>query len=175
MKGDKGDRGDVGPQGLTGPAGPQGIPGVGAMLKTVLTQDVTNNNAVANTLQDVTGLSFPVQANVRYRFRFTIYYTAAAATTGSRWSVNGPAFSLLHYRSAYSLTATSRTFNEGLNAYNLPALANVTSAATGSNMAVIEGVVMPTAAGSVIARFASEVAASAIVAKVGSLVEHEAY
>jgi hypothetical protein len=180
--GPKGDTGDAGPAGTPGsagsigpegPAGPTGPTGP-AVPRVVLAADVSNANAVANTIADVGSLSFPVVAGLTYKFRFFIWYTAAATTTGSRWSINGPAVTFLHYRSAYSLTATSRTFNEGLAAYNLPAGSNATSAATGSNIAVVEGIVKPSANGSIVARFASEIANSAIVAKAGSFVEYEA-
>jgi len=140
--------------------------------RVVLTADVTNNNAVANTMQDVLGLSFPVVANTRTWFRFLIPYTAAAITTGSRWSINGPAVSFLAYRSEYGLTTTSRTANDGLAAYNLPALSNASSPATAGNLAEIEGIIVASASGTVVARFASEVASSAIVAKAGAYVEY---
>ena len=140
---------------------------VGTDTLVTITNTVTNNNAVANTLQDVTGLSFNVTAGTRYRFKFVIFYTAAATTTGSRWTINGPATTVLNYRSEYTLTATSRTFNEGLTAYNTPAAANATSLTTG-NIAIIEGVITPSANGSVIARFASEVASSAIIVQTHS-------
>lgn len=136
-----------------------------------ITADVTNNNATANTLQDVTGLSFPVTSGQRYWFRFQIRYTAAATTTGSRWSINGPAVTELMYDSEYSLTATTKTSNFLLTSYNLPAASNATSASTGANRAIIEGYILPSANGNVIARFASEVANSAIVAKRGSMVQ----
>lgn len=135
--------------------------------------DVTNNNAVANTMQDVTGLSFTVVAGNTYHFRFVIPYISAATTTGSRWSINGPAVTSLYYYSYYSLTATSITNNQGLNGYNQPSASNATSAATGSNIAIIEGVITPSANGSVIARFASEVSNSAIIAKAGSFVTYK--
>lgn len=45
--------------------------------------------------------------------------------------------------------------------------------ATGSNIAVIEGFITPSANGTVIARFASEITASAIVAKAGSIVMYQ--
>lgn len=130
-----------------------------------ITQDVANTGN--NSLADITGLSFPVVAGTRYRFRFVIFYTAAATTTGSRWCINGPAITLLNYRSDYTLTATSKTFNEGLTGYNVPAASNATSIVA-SNMAVIEGIITPSANGNVIARFASEVSGSAITAKAGS-------
>jgi hypothetical protein len=136
----------------------------------VLASDVTNNNAVANTIADVTGLSFAVTAGNTYWFRAFVQYTAAATATGSRWSVNGPAApTLLIFKSEYSLTTTTRTVNEGLSAYDTPAASNATSAATTSNIAWIEGFITPSASGTVIARLASEVAGSAIVAKAGSI------
>jgi hypothetical protein len=146
----------------------------GVMGRVVLPANVTNNNGTANTIADVTGLSFPVKAGVKYYFRFQIFYTAAATTTGSRWSINGPGITTLHYRSDYTLTTVSRTPNESLTGYNLPAASNATSGTTGSNDAVIEGIIQPSADGTLIARFASEVASSAIVALAGiSFVEYK--
>lgn len=147
---------------------------VNSMNTVVLASDVTNNNATANTIADVTGLSFSVTAGETYMFWATIWYTAAATTTGSRWSVNGPASpTRLGYRSNYSLTSTSETTNSGLTAYDLPAAANATSTATttGGNIAVVAGIITPSANGTVIIRFASEVSSSAIVAKAGSILQ----
>jgi len=137
----------------------------------VLGSDVINNNAVANTIADVTGLSFSVTNSKMYWFKFIIYYTAAATTTGSRWGVNcstGTAANLSMI-SEYSLTTTTTTRNALIQAFDSPAASNATSAATGNNMAIIEGYFIPTANGTFIARFASEVSSSAITAKAGSV------
>lgn len=142
-----------------------------AMSRVVLAADVTNNNGVANTIADITGLSFAVNSGNTYWFRFQINYTAAATTTGSRWSVDGPTTSLLSYRSIYALTTTTQTTNHGVVAYNSPAASNASSAATTGNIALIEGFITPTANGTLIGRFASEVAGSAIVAKAGSVLD----
>ncbi len=131
----------------------------------ILTADRVNNNGTANTIADVTGLSFPVASGITYHFKFFIVYTSAATTTGSRWCINGPTNTNLNYRSTYSLTSTTRTFNEGLSTYNVPAASNGSSATTGSNIAEIEGIITPNANGTVIARFASEILSSAITAK----------
>lgn len=134
----------------------------------VLSADVTNNNASANTIADVTGLSFSVTAGNKYYFKFIIAYTAAATTTGSRWSINGPGSpTLLNYTSHYTLTATTETVNYA-TAYDIPAASNASSLTAG-NIAIIEGIIVPSANGTVIARFASEVSSSAIVAKAGSV------
>lgn len=128
--------------------------------------DVINNNATPNTIADVTGLSFPVTSGVTYHFSALINYTSAVATTGSLWTINGPATTTLSYTSKYTLTATSETTNY-VAAYNTPATSNASSLTTG-NIAVIEGIVTPSANGTVVVRFASEIASSAITAKAGS-------
>ena len=133
---------------------------------TILTTDRINNNATLNTIADVTGLSFPVSSGVTYHFKFFIVYTAQATSTGSRWCINGPATPTnLNYHSFYTSSTTARTNNEGLTTYNVPGSCNTTSGTTGSNIAEIEGIITPSANGTVIARFASEIANSAITAK----------
>jgi len=133
------------------------------VTRVFLPGDVANSNAVANTIADVTGLSFPVVANTTYKFKFFIVYTSAATTTGSRWSINGVANTFMNYTSQYTLTATSITNNAGVSAYNTPSGVSASSLAAG-NICIIEGMIRPTANGDIIARFASEISSSAITA-----------
>lgn len=139
-------------------------------MRKTLQSDVTN---ATTSYADVTGLSFPVTASRTYRFRFVVDYTCNATTTGSSWSINGPTSpTRLSFRAEYSLTTTSRTTLEGCSAYDTNA-ANASSAATGANHAIVEGFITPSADGTVVLRFISEVAvASAIVAKAGSTVDY---
>jgi hypothetical protein len=144
----------------------------GGNYRTLVTlgTDVVNNNATANTLADVTGLSFAVTAGITYRFEALIAYTSAATTTGSRWTINGPASpTLLNYTSTYTLTATTQTANFA-SAYSIPSGGNSTSLASG-NIAIIKGIIKPSANGTVVIRFASKIASSAITAKAGSTLE----
>lgn len=143
---------------------------IAALNLVVLDADVVNNNAVANSMQDVTGLSFPVVSGETYQFEFFIDYTAAATTTGSRWAINGPAMARQAYRSSYPLTVSSLSFNN-VAALDQPAAANASSANTTGNLAWLAGIITPAADGNVIARFASEIASSAITAKAGSLLK----
>ena len=151
-----------------------------SMSTVVLGSDQTNNNGTANTIADVTGLSFAVTTGTYY-FKFIIWYTAAATTTGSRWTINGPANSLLGYRQSWGLSAvgTSGTdvmTDHNAGAFDTPSASNATSptaTAGQANIAIIEGFITPTANGNVVARFASEVSSSAIVAKAGSTVYYQ--
>jgi len=135
-----------------------------------LSADVINNNATANTLQDVTGLSFSVVSGTTYRFYAIIPYTSAATGTGSRWTINAPAATLLNYTSRYTLTAASQTINYA-SAVSIPASCNATSLTAG-NVAIIEGVIKPSANGTVVIRFASETSGTAITAKAGASLEY---
>jgi len=146
-------------------------PATSAVSLVILNTDVVNNNAVANTLQNVTGLSFPVVAGETYWFEIYIDYTAALATTGSRWTLNGPSFTRLSYMSQWSLTATSFSFYSNV-AYQTPAASNVTSASTVGNTALLGGFVTPSVSGDIQVQFASEVLNSAITAKAGSVIRY---
>lgn len=144
---------------------------LGVMNIVVLASDQTNNNAVANTMQDITGLSFAVTAGETYYFHFVLDVTTAATTTGYRFSVNGPAATRLSYRNVYPITTTTQTIIHGSTTYDNPAASNASSASTAGNIAVVEGFVTPSASGTLIGRFASEVAASAVTVKAGSILE----
>jgi hypothetical protein len=138
----------------------------------VLASDVINNNAVANTIADVTGLSFAITNTKFYEFKFVCRYTANATTTGSRWSINASAgtAATCSYMSESSLTTTTTTRNANVQSFDSPAASSASSASTGNNLAIIEGVILANADATLIARFASEVASAAITAKAGSFV-----
>lgn len=140
-----------------------------------LTADDVNNNATANTYEDVIGLTWSVAANTNYRFQCYITYDAAAKTTGSRWSVNGPASPT---RLSY-LTSIVTSLTQGTGAvtsitasgYNNGTVLTATPATT-NNFVKLEGAFLNGAnAGTFAIRFASEIANSAITAKAGSTCE----
>jgi hypothetical protein len=152
-----------------------------SLSSTVLGSDVSNA-LVANGIADVTGLSFPVTSGNKYWFRFVIWHTANATATGSRWAINGPTTTLLGYRTSQGLSAAGTAGTDVMTdvnqtAYDSPAANNATSptaTAGQANIVIIEGLIQPSANGTVIARFASEVAtANSIVAKAGSTVFYQ--
>jgi hypothetical protein len=135
-----------------------------------LKSDVTDNTGNC-TLTDVTGLSFSVAANTTYNFHADIIYTAAATTTGSQWSISGPAIGTgsMSYTSYYQLTGTTSTNNAAMTSYDQPGSCNATSINVAYNHAYIDGTITTGAtSGTLIVRMATEVTGSAIVAKAGS-------
>jgi hypothetical protein len=141
---------------------------IGVTFTLIAPDDVAN--AETDTLADFTGLTFDVAADRTYRFRAVCDYTADATTSGSRWTVNGPAMTTISYRSVYSLTTSTQTLNPALDALQLPAAANATSADTVGNIAIIEGFFTPSAAGTFAVQFAAE--AGTITGKAGSTLDY---
>lgn len=138
-----------------------------------ITSTADTVNSAADTLANVAGLTYAVDAGDKYKFRAVVHYSADATTSGSRWTINGPAATAAGtgYRSNYGLTATSETVNNGLAAVQLPAAANATSPATTGNVAIVEGYYTPSTAGTFAIQFAAE--AGTITAIAGSTLEIE--
>ncbi len=127
-----------------------------------LTADLANSNAVANTLADLTGLSFAVVSGTRYGFRMVCRYDAALTTTGSRWTANGPTTSILEMTGDCA-SADAVVRRQAQTAWN-GGFVSVGSG-TSLNSSFLEGEFVPSAAGTVVMRFSSEIASSAITAR----------
>ena len=146
----------------------QPIPLTSGFTTVILGTDYTNSNAVANTLEDITGYSFPVTNGKTYWFRFQFLVTAAAAATGHRVTINGPTTSDLSYYTL--LIASTSSASSSWNAtYGLPANTTATTPLTGG-MGYLEGIATFSADGTLIGRVASEVAGSGVTIKAGSVI-----
>lgn len=111
--------------------------------------------STSTTLANITDLSFPVEAGVTYRFKFYIFYTASNTNVGSRWSINGPATSMLRFFSTYPSSTSANAFYHQ-SAYN-GASATSNSGSTGNNVAIIEGIINCSSSSTdVVARIAAE-------------------
>jgi len=135
-------------------------------LFVVLANDKTNNNAIANTLEDVTGFAFPVVSGESYYFDIFILYDSALASNGARFTVNGGTATRLTYLSDMSNAAVGRATNS-LNAYQLPAAASANSAYTTGNFGKIEGIILAGSNTPVQVQCASESSGVAITLRAG--------
>jgi len=128
-------------------------------------------SAASSNFQDVTGLSFNVVLGDTVRFEAYIIYSASATTIGSRWAINGPAFSLMSYSSSWTNTTSSVT-SSNQNSYDAGSASN-SSATTTGNIARIFGIIIPSSSGTVIIRFAPETATlNGITVNAGSSLEY---
>jgi hypothetical protein len=141
--------------------------------RTVITlnTDVINNNATANTLQDV-GLSFNIIAGNTYRFNAIIPYTSEQTNNGSRWLINvgTTAPTYLYYVSKYSNGDLNETSN-WCNFISFPTVCNQNST-LGSNIAILNGVIKASVNGTIKIQFASAAKNVAITAKAGAILEY---
>lgn len=149
----------------------QPIPLTSGFTTVILGTDYTNSNATLNTLEDITGYSFPVTNGKTYWFRFQFLVTAAAGTTGHRVSINGPATSELSYYTLLisSTTSAGATWNA---TYGLPSTTTANTPLTGG-MGYLEGIATFSADGTLIGRVASEVAGSGVTIKAGSVIYYK--
>ncbi len=140
--------------------------------KIVLGGDVTDSTGNACTMADVTGLSFAVASGSNYHFHASILYTAAAATTGSKFSVTSPSSpTLLAFSNRSGLTNTTESFSyENTNDGGVCTTDSPSTAAQG-NIATLEGMIRPSANGTLQLRMGTEVDTSAITVKAGSTLE----
>jgi hypothetical protein len=144
-----------------------------ARHKIVLGSDVANtgSNCVS---ANITGLSFSVTSGSTYRWHAQIAYSADATTTGSEWTTSTPTTTLLtigsHQYTAGGAGGAATEYDQLVNTSDAGACSTA-SAFTAGNQAMIDGVVTPSANGTVQMRFASEVSGGTITAKAGSTLE----
>ncbi len=135
-----------------------------------LSADVTNSTVTA---VDISALAVPLAANGVVAFAFILIVDAGATTTGIHLAINGPATpTAVTMRMEVALTTTTQFFHN-VNAYETyPTAAQVgTSPGTTRSVARVTGVIRNGAtAGNLVPRIRSEVAASAVTARIGSYV-----
>lgn len=125
--------------------------------------DVNNSTT---SMADVTGLSFAVTNGSTYAFKFYVMFNTAATTTGIALSMNGPTTTLLGW-DVFIAAASQTLFYQSRVAYD----AGTASPDRGSgsqNVAIIDGIIIPSASGTLIVRFASEVGSSQVTVLAGS-------
>jgi len=128
----------------------------------VLGTDITN--ATSTGYEDVTGLSFAVTSGKTYKWRATLGYTNSA---NIQFAINGPAVTFNRYRFTSAATSTSNLVSNQTT-YNNP---NSTAAAV-SGVSTADGIIKPSANGTVIVRFRSA-SIGGLTVLAGSIIEWE--
>ena len=122
---------------------------------------------------NVPGLAFNVLANIIYHFRFVVnLLTGAATTTGFKLAITCPAFVANMYAAYAQITGfaadgAASTWIGTMVASGDTITSTDTKATTKDYLAIIEGIIQPSAAGVVQLQYGSEVAASTTL-KMGS-------
>lgn len=124
----------------------------------------------STTLANATGLAFAVTSGVVCRFRFDVIFRTAALTTGIRLGLTCPAFTVLaaNVTTPFAADGTGMMFEGAITTSGDSVLSTGVAAANADNLAVIEGVLLPSANGTLQLQAATEVAASAATVRAGS-------
>lgn len=134
---------------------------VGTDITVVLSSNVTN---VGTGFEDVTGLSFAVNANKTYKWRATISFGVTTGT--STFSSNGPATSLNNARFTATTTATANAISNQA-AYD----AGTNVVMTNNGLVTADGIFRVTASGTWTIRFRCNTAGQMTV-RAGSVLEY---
>ena len=141
--------------------------GVNLLKKTV--GQVINGTAY----QNITGLTFPVEAGKTYAYDFYIVFRSVTLTTGFRFSVNGPAGAGVDYLTKYQTVANASGLATWLERHDsayeaMPAL-TAAIAANANLVCTIRGMITVGATpGTFAARVASELPNNDLSVMVGS-------
>jgi hypothetical protein len=133
-----------------------------------------DQTSTTTTLANATNMSFTVAAGSVYKYRFMILFTSGATQTGLRVSVTYPAVTTAGawVNIAAGGDSTGAFYQGVINSSGDIVTATTTAAASPAvEIATVEGVMVPSAAGTVQLQFASETG-TAVVLKAGSFVEY---
>ena len=108
------------------------------------------DTVLADTYGNVTGLNWYGKAGEVYKFKAVVVYDVNATTEGASFAINGPTATVKSYVVTVPSGATPTT--SYANAYDLPAAAASDSAFTTDNIAIIDGVISPSADGTISVR-----------------------
>lgn len=144
---------------------PNGFP---TILRTTVAQPNTSNV----TYQNVNVLQIPVVVGKTYVFRAYLIYNAATAATGIRLRMTAP--NNFWYTATVNNTATTSQYRSLYN-NGVISLLSTASIATTGNVAVVEGTLIPTIAGTCIIQFASETNGNAITIQPDSILQYYTY
>jgi len=114
-----------------------------------LSSDVSTSST--SCCVDATGLSFSVSSGKVYHFKFLVRWDTTATGRGIGLTLNGPTTTFLTYDVIYP-TSTTIGVIHGRNAYD-STTATAESPALTNNLAIIEGLIQPSADGTLIVRF----------------------
>jgi hypothetical protein len=145
------------------------LTGVHGIVRSRLSGDFSTTDAGA-PYQDVTGTALSLASGATYRFMFGVVFQTAAITTGIKLTINGPSQSLLAYKVDIPITADLDVVGYR-RAYQSGTIGTAVDAADSNLYAIVQGVVVTTASGSLVLRVATEVAGSAVTVKAGTVGE----
>jgi hypothetical protein len=121
-------------------------------------------------LTNITGLSFAVTSGTLYRFSFWLVFRTPALTTGARFGLTHPGATVFagSTRILFAGDGSDSVFEGALTTSGDSVMSTAVPATNTDYIAVIEGILLPSANGTLQVQAATEVAASALTVRNGS-------
>lgn len=128
-------------------------------MQQVVRQSASDSNTSNTTLDNIPGLAFAVTSGRRYHFKFMGTYQTAATTTGMGMAFSGP--SMTDFMAIYQMQQAAAGTDQFFQGTSLALTTVVTStgvvAATTNYAWMVEGVLLPSAGGTIQLQYRSEV------------------
>lgn len=138
----------------------------------VLTSNVINNNATANTYEDITGLSFTASTTGTYWVRLVAITSIVTNNRLGAYAFNGPTASLITL-AGYVMNSNTTILQNVVANYNSPATALSTISPNSlRNIYTLEGFLTLTATGTVQARHLCSSASGALTTMAGTNLQY---
>ena len=133
-------------------------PGGAGILSTVWKSGTQAFSSTA--LANVTGLNFACASTTLYHYKFVVMHKTGTATVGMKWSLTYPTSTIAAGRVSMGVTASGTTaYFHGLISVSGTVVTGTSQIAAGTiGVAIIEGIVRATAAGSIQLQAAAEAA-----------------
>ena len=165
LQGIQGEQGIQGPQGIQGETGPPGPGGPAVVRKTA---DQTFANA---TLANVSDLSFAVVTGRYYHFRFVLLVRSNTATVGVKLSVTVPAFTRFGARAGHpvAVDGVGCEFFGAITASGDAVIPTAVPAVNTDYLAVVEGLLLPSANGTLQLQAATETGTTQVIVRQASV------
>src|SRR3990167_9320298 len=114
----------------------------------------------STALADVAGMNFACASTTLYHYKFVVMHKTGTVTVGMKWSLTYPASTIAAGRVSMGVTASGTTaYFHGLISVSGTAVTGTSQIAAGTiGVAIIEGIVKSTAAGSIQLQAAAEAA-----------------
>jgi len=114
----------------------------------------------STALANVTGMNFACASTTLYHYKFVVMHKTGTVTVGMKWSLTYPASTIAAGRVSMGVTASGTTaYFHGLISVSGTAVTGTSQIAAGTiGVAIIEGIVKSTAAGSIQLQAAAEAA-----------------
>jgi hypothetical protein len=151
--------------------GTEWVPTYGVPMFTRVTADQATTSTTAIS---ATNMSFPVIAGNVYKYKFLVLYTSTSSNNGLRLGLTYPAVSTASAVAniAAATDSTGAYYQGVINSSGDVVAATSTAASNLIEISTVEGILVPTANGTVQLKFGSELSSQTVTIKAGSLVEY---